>query len=156
MAMESERKFLVRSNAWRAEVEKTMSIRQFYLVAGIDRSLRVRLKDGRATLTLKLGSAARTRDEFEYPLSPEDARQMEPFASGSVIEKTRHLVRHHGFLYEVDEFSGHLSNLVIAELETFEDVADADLPSWLGREVTGIPAYYNASLALHGMPEALG
>jgi len=156
MATESERKFLLRSDAWRAAVEKTMSIRQFYLFSRTDGSLRVRLKEGRATLTLKLGGAARMRDEFEYPISPQDARQMEPFALGSMIEKMRHLVRHRGFLYEVDEFSGHLSGLVIAELETSEDVADADLPSWIGREVTGIPAYYNASLALHGMPEATG
>ena len=74
------------------------------------------------------------------------------FAVGHVIEKTRHHVRHGGYLYEVDVFGGDLEGLVLAELETPDDVPDAALPPWLGREVTGQPAYYNASLALSGRP----
>ncbi|WEX09377.1 CYTH domain-containing protein [Chelativorans sp. AA-79] len=153
MAKESERKFLVSNDGWRAAAEEAAAIRQFYLVAAEDRSLRVRLKEGRAILTLKLGSAARERDEFEYPIQPEDAREMERFSLGSVVEKVRHLVSHGGHIYEVDEFCGALAGLVLAELETAAEVAEPDLPPWLGREVTGHPAYYNASLALHGLPE---
>jgi adenylate cyclase len=153
MPTESERKFLVQSEAWRDAATQATAIRQFYLVAEADRSLRVRLKEDRAILTLKLGSAARERDEFEYPLAPEDAQRMEAFALGTVIEKTRHLVPHGGHVYEVDAFSGGLAGLVLAELETADDVADADLPAWVGREVTADGAYYNASLALRGMPE---
>lgn len=153
MPKESERKFLVSNDSWREIAMEAHSIRQFYLVAGADRSMRVRIREGIAMLTLKFGAAARERDEFEYPIPLVEAKEMEHFAIGSVIEKTRHLVRHGEHLYEVDEFSGAHAGLVIAELETERDVTDADLPAWLSREVTGVPAYYNSALALHGLPE---
>jgi len=79
--------------------------------------------------------------------------EMLDFAIGRVIEKTRHHVRHRGYLYEVDVFGGMLAGLVVAELETPEDVPDEMLPAWLGREVTGESRFYNASLALGGIPE---
>jgi len=104
-------------------------------------------------LTLKFGSTARERDEFEYPIPLAEAQEMLAFAIGRVIEKTRHHVRHRGYLYEVDVFGGLLAGLVVAELETPEDVPDEMLPAWLGREVTGESRFYNASLALGGIPE---
>ncbi len=78
---------------------------------------------------------------------------MMQFALGRVICKTRHHVRHGGYLYEVDVFADALDGLVIAELETPDAVADALLPPWLGREVTGDMRFSNASLALNGYPE---
>lgn len=157
MAEEVERKFLVSGDAWRAGVTRRIAIRQFYLFAAPDRSLRVRLEDGKiATLTLKTGKQDRLRDEFEYDIPAADAAAMERFAIGNPIEKTRHLVSHRGHIYEVDVFSGTLAGLVIAELETRETVPQALLPAWIGREVTGEAAYYNASLALNGPPEAGG
>ncbi|TIL80649.1 MAG: adenylate cyclase, partial [Mesorhizobium sp.] len=42
---------------------------------------------------------------------------------------------------------------VVAELETPQDVQGEMLPDWLGREVTGEHRFYNASLALEGIPE---
>ena len=155
MAKEIERKFLVTTDAWRGHAGGKTAIRQFYLAAAAGRSLRVRIRNGvSATLTLKFGSHGRERDEFEYEIPLGDAGEMMEFATGHVIEKTRHEVRHKGCLYEVDVFSGDLSGLVIAELETPEDVPKAALPEWLGREVTGESAFYNASLALHGLPVA--
>ena len=47
------------------------------------------------------------------------------------------------------------TGLIIAELETPEEVAASMLPPWLGREVTGEPQYYNSSLALGDVPEAV-
>jgi len=61
-------------------------------------------------------------------------------------------VPHRGRLYEVDVFAGDLAGLVLAELETPEDVPDDELPEWLGREVTGEPAFYNAAMARNGLP----
>lgn len=154
MVKEIERKFLVSGNAWRDLVEADIPIRQFYLAATPDRSVRVRVSNGAsAKLTLKFGSKVRERDEFEYPIPLAEAEEMEAFAIGHVIEKTRHHVRHRGHLYEVDVFGGMLAGLVVAELETPEDVPDEMLPDWLGREVTGEQRFYNASLALGGIPE---
>jgi CYTH domain-containing protein len=154
MGKEVERKFLVSSAAWRDLVEADIRIRQFYLAAAPGRTVRVRISDGvSAELTLKFGSKARERDEFEYPIPLAEAQEMQAFAIGRVIEKTRHHVRHRGYLYEVDVFGGTLAGLVVAELETPEDVPDQVLPDWLGREITGEQRFYNASLALGGIPE---
>ncbi|BCG91870.1 CYTH domain-containing protein [Mesorhizobium sp. 131-2-1] len=154
MGKEVERKFLVSSAAWRDLVEADIRIRQFYLAAAPGRTVRVRISDGvSAQLTLKFGSKARERDEFEYPIPLAEAQEMQAFAIGRVIEKTRHHVRHSGYLYEVDVFGGLLTGLVVAELETPEDVPDEMLPDWLGREITGESRFYNASLALGGIPE---
>ena len=153
MAKEIERKFLVSGETWRRAVEASVTLRQFYLVATAERSVRIRIKDDmEARLTLKFGAQARERDEFEYKIPLAEATEMEAFAIGTTIEKTRHHIRHQGYLYEVDVFGGALSGLVIAELESPDDVSDGNLPTWLGREVTGETAYYNASLALGGLP----
>ncbi|AZO10447.1 MULTISPECIES: CYTH domain-containing protein [unclassified Mesorhizobium] len=154
MVKEVERKFLVASSAWRDRAEAHIRIRQFYLAAAPGRTVRVRISDDNsARLTLKFGSSARERDEFEYPIPLADAEEMMAFAVGRVIDKTRHHVRHRGYLYEVDVFGGVLAGLVVAELETPEDVPGEMLPDWLGREVTGEQRFYNASLALGGIPE---
>jgi CYTH domain-containing protein len=154
MGKEVERKFLVSSTAWRDLAEADIRIRQFYLAAAPGRTVRIRISDGAsAKLTLKFGSRARVRDEFEYSIPLAEAEEMLAFAIGRVIEKTRHHVRHRGYLYEVDVFGGPLAGLVVAELETPEDVPDEMLPDWLGREVTGESKFYNASLALGGIPE---
>ncbi|MER8464744.1 CYTH domain-containing protein [Mesorhizobium sp. M1409] len=154
MGKEIERKFLVSGTAWLELAEADIRILQFYLAAGPARTVRVRISDGTsAKLTLKFGGKARERDEFEYSIPLSEAMEMLDFALGRVIEKTRHHVRHRGYLYEVDVFGGPLAGLVVAELETPEDVPDEMLPDWLGREVTGEQKFYNASLALGGIPE---
>lgn len=154
MAKEIERKFLVADPAWRGQVEAEIRIRQFYLAAGPGRTVRIRISDGAdATLTLKFSGRGHGRDEFEYPVPLAEAEEMQAFGLGRIIEKTRHHVRHGGYLYEVDVFAGALSGLVIAELETPDVVPADDLPPWLGREVTHDVRYYNAQLALGDAPE---
>ncbi|OQM74960.1 CYTH domain-containing protein [Manganibacter manganicus] len=154
MVKEIERKFLVRDNTWREAVHKRIAIVQFYLAISAERSMRIRVSDGRkAKLTLKFGSDLAERDEFEYPVPLGDAAEMEAFAIGRIIRKTRHHVRHEGYLYEVDVFGAELEGLTVAELETPDRVPDELLPAWLGPEVTGQLRYSNASLALNGFPE---
>lgn len=155
MAKEIERKFTVASGEWRDAVEAEIRIRQFYLAASKSRTIRIRIiEGGDAILTLKFSSGQRGRDEFEYPVPLAEAVEMLPFAIGRVIEKTRCHVTHEGYLYEVDVFGGPLAGLVIAELETPDEVPDEKLPGWLGQEVTDDPRYYNASLALGDIPES--
>jgi CYTH domain-containing protein len=154
MAKEIERKFLVRSSAWRPAVESSTLIVQFYLAISSERSIRLRINDGgKARLTLKFGSDLAARDEFEYAVPLSEAREMMQFAIGAVIRKTRHHLRHNGYLYEIDVFEEPLDGLVVAELETPDRVPAEMLPAWLGQEVTGEIRYSNASLALNGFPQ---
>jgi CYTH domain-containing protein len=154
MAKEIERKFLVEGDAWRAAASSRHSIVQFYLAAREDRSVRIRIRDGeKAVLTLKFGSGAWERDEFEYVIPLPDAAEMRRFAIGRIIEKTRHIVKHDGHVFEVDEFHGGLEGFVLAELETPEAASVASLPGWVSEEVTDDPAYTNAALAVAGLPK---
>lgn len=154
MAKEIERKFLVKDGSWLAAAEKKIAIVQFYVAISAERSIRLRISNGKAArLTLKFGSDLAERDEFEYAVPLAEASEMMAFALGQVIRKTRHHVRHRDHLYEVDVFSGDLEGLVVAELETPDRVPDEALPAWIDREVTGEIRYSNASLALNGFPE---
>jgi len=148
MAKEIERKFLVSSDGWRSQSDGGTVFRQGYVVAMPDRSVRIRIMDGRlARLTIKLGSGSLIRDEFEYDIPIADAEELMPSAVGLVLDKTRYEVRHGGFLWEVDVYEGAYRGLVIAEVE-LESAADTpDLPDWLGVEVTGDSRYSNQSLA---------
>jgi adenylate cyclase len=154
MAIEVERKFLVRNDEWQALSTATSRFRQFYLAGADDRTVRVRVVDeSRAVLTLKFGTSVAIRNEYEFPIPIGDAMDMQRFALGTVLAKRRHLVPYGPHVYEVDVFEGELKGLVLAELESPDALTVSDLPGWLGREVTGQSAYFNASLALKGLPE---
>lgn len=148
MAKEIERKFLVRDDAWKSNVTSETRIRQAYICVESDRSVRIRTKnDTTAQVTIKFGSNLRVRDEFEYPIPIDDAREMIGIADGHVIDKTRYTVDFAGFTWEIDVFAGHHRGLVIAEVEMQSETDDPKLPAWLGREVTGDKRYSNQSLA---------
>lgn len=148
MAKEIERKFLVRNDGWRSAVETRSVLRQGYIASMDDRSVRVRILDGKsARLTIKIGRSAITRDEFEYDIPVADAKELLQNAIGIVIEKTRHRVPYEGFVWEVDVFAGEHRGLVIAEVEMTAETDNPALPAWLGREVTGDFRYSNQALA---------
>ena len=156
MAKEIEQKFLVIGEGWREVATARRQLRQFYLATGDERSVRVRVVDGiEARLTLKFGGTGRIRDEFEYDLPLEDAEEMQAFAIGTPIVKTRHIVPVGDHVWEVDEFAEALAGLVMAEVECADPVPMAERPSWVGREVTEDAGFYNLSLALNGLPEGV-
>ena len=93
-------------------------------------------------------STVPTPSNTSAPASFFDASSSACSAPGVVIEKTRHTVDHGGFTWEVDVFEGKYHGLVVAEVEMNDENADPDLPSWLGREVTGDKRFSNQSLAM--------
>ncbi len=148
MVKEIERKFLVADDGWKAGVGETNSFLQAYIATGDDRSIRVRIIDGkRARLTIKIGRDMLVRDEFEYDIPVSDAEELMQAAIGIVLEKTRHKVDYRGFTFEVDEFAGFYHGLVVAEVEMRSENDKPDLPAWLGREVTGDKRYSNMAMA---------
>jgi adenylate cyclase len=149
MAKEIERKFLVSGQRWRTFADEGIAMRQAYIVAQEDRSLRVRiLGDGKASITLKIGHAVLVRDEYELDIDRDEAEDMLRHAIGNVIEKVRYKVPHEGHVWEVDVYEGAHRGLVIAEVELASIHDDPDLPNWVGREVTGESQYSNQSMAL--------
>ncbi|QRM53145.1 CYTH domain-containing protein [Sinorhizobium sp. BG8] len=149
MAKEIERKFLVSGSRWRQTADAGVRIRQSYIITTDDRSVRVRTYgDGRAQLTIKIGQSALVRDEYEFDIDPDEARDMMRQAIGTIIEKTRYKVRHGSHVWEIDVYGGIHTGLVIAEVELASIHDDPDLPPWVGREVTGESRYSNQVMAL--------
>jgi adenylate cyclase len=150
MAIEIERKFLVRDHSWRAQSESDSRIVQGYLSTDARLTLRARLRGEQAFLTLKGPTRGVARSEFEYPIPPADAEAMlAEFAQSALIEKRRYLVREQGWLWEVDEFAGDNHGLVLAEIELPDAAQEFPRPVWLGEEVSDDPRYFNSSLARH-------
>jgi len=154
MGIEIERKFLVTGDAWRAAAHEVLPMAQGYIndLGAMDRgeqkaSVRVRLQGEQAFLNLKSRELGHTRQEFDYPIPVEDARALLALCVGGVIDKRRHLVRHGGHLWEVDEFLGANAGLVVAEIELASAGEAFDRPGWAGREVTDEARYYNLALA---------
>ena len=150
MAVEIERKFLVRSEAWRSLATTEASIRQAYLASGERSTTRVRIKNSSdATVTIKSKRAELRRLEIEYPISVLDAEALLSLRHSGLIEKTRFIVPWRAHRWEVDVFSGDNLGLVIAEIELRHEDETFDRPPWLGIEITGQSQYYNGSLARH-------
>jgi CYTH domain-containing protein len=66
-----------------------------------------------------------------------------------LIEKTRYKIEVAGLTWEVDEFAGENQGLIIAEVELTDANQTVELPSWIGKEVSDDPRYYNANLSQH-------
>ncbi len=154
MGIEIERKFVVEGTGWREAAHEVIEMAQGYLndAAAVNRgdqraSVRVRLEGEGARLNIKSREVGASRQEFEYPLPPEDARALIALCVGGVVRKRRHLVRVEGMLWEIDEFLGENEGLVVAEVELESLDQPIVLPAWAGREVTHLPRYYNLNLA---------
>jgi adenylate cyclase len=148
MGREIERKFLVCGTPWAAGSTRQRLV-QGYLSLDPARTVRVRISDDSAWLTVKgiTRGCSRTEHECEIPVTT--AEGMMTLCLPGVIEKTRHRIHVGRHLWEVDEFHGTNAGLVIAEVELASETEEFEKPPWLGEEVTQDPRYYNASLSSH-------
>ncbi|MDK1081939.1 MAG: CYTH domain-containing protein [Anaerolineae bacterium] len=147
MPTEIERKFLVIGDGWRTD--KGIRIRQGYLNRERGRIVRVRIAGDNGYITIKGITTGISRAEFEYAIPAVDAGQLLQMCDGRLIEKVRHVVVHKGTSWEVDEFHGDNSGLLIAEVELEFEEQTFEKPVWLGAEVTGDVRYYNSYLSQH-------
>lgn len=148
MAKEIERKFLVTDRTFVNMATSSSRIRQCYLSDATDATVRLRLKDNEAYLTIKGRNHGCVRDEWEYQIPTDEAIEMaERLTEGFAIDKTRYKVPYKGFLWEVDEFHGRHEGLIVAEVEMPSADCVPELPPFVGKEVTGDVKYYNSVLA---------
>ncbi|GIZ07855.1 CYTH domain-containing protein [Flavobacterium sp. UMI-01] len=149
--IEIERKFLVTSNAYKEVAFSHNRIKQGYLSAVPERTVRVRIKGDRGFLTIKgvTSASGMSRYEWEKEIPVAEAEELLLLCEDGVIDKTRYEVKYLGQVYEIDEFYGRNQGLVMAELELLCESETIQKPSWLGEEVTGNSKYYNAYLSKH-------
>ncbi len=148
MGIEIERKFLVNKEKWDLVVKERKSLfRQGYMVSDADKTIRVRLTDKEAFLTIKGLTVGISRHEFEYPIPVADAQQMLDGLCGAVVSKIRNFINHDNKLWEVDEFLGENEGLIVAEIELKSEDEAFSLPEWVTVEVTSEKKYSNSNLA---------
>ena len=158
--MEIERKYLVTSDCY-----KEMAVARYHIIQGyISRektgTVRVRITDDKAYLTIKGKPAAGhfARYEWEKEIDVQEAEELMKLCQGTVIDKTRWIVPTETvdnlqltvdnlqLIWEVDEFHGKHEGLVVAEIELDNEEQSFEIPDFIGDEVTHDPRYYNANM----------
>jgi adenylate cyclase len=146
--LEIERKFLVKKGgAYRRAAFSSSHIQQGYIPA-MGATVRIRVRDDRAFLTIKSRSVdgGLSRYEFEKEITLDEAGHLLKLCKGGVIDKHRYLVKSGNHVFEVDEFHGDNDGLVMAEVELGNSTESYEKPDFIGMEVTGDSRFYNSNL----------
>ncbi len=147
MGLEIEHKYLVKDDSYKKMSVKNDLIIQGYISRDKNRTVRIRVINDEAFVTIKGATCIDRRAEYETPISKNDAMEIiKNLCIPPIIEKTRYIVEHEGKKWEVDEFHGNLKGLVIAEIELKSSDEKYSVPSFIGNNVTGDPRYYNSNL----------
>lgn len=148
MPQEIERKFLVNSDAYKAEADQQTRIIQGYMSSNPKSTVRIRIKGNKGYITIKgkVIPGGFSRYEWEKEIPVNEAKELLELCEPGIIDKTRYEVPAGRFTYEVDEFYGENQGLVVAEIELTSEEDNFEKPAWLGREVTGDARYYNSRL----------
>lgn len=147
MAIEIERKFLLKNNSWREQIYASKTIRQGYLAPVGTSSIRVRIQGDKANINIKSARLGIKRTEYEYDIPLEDAIDMlDNLCQQPQINKTRHLLKVGRHTWEIDEFYDDNDGLIVAEVELEAEDEAFEKPDWLGQEVSDDRRYYNVSL----------
>jgi adenylate cyclase len=153
--IEIERKFVVDALPDGLDEHPGRRIEQGYLAIAPDGvEVRVRRREGDATLTIKSGPA-HVRTEEELAIDARRFAALWPLTEGRRVIKTRHEIPlEPGVVAELDVYAGAHDGLMTAEIEfgSMEASERFSPPPWLGREVTGDARYANQTLAVNGRP----
>ncbi|MBT8244344.1 MAG: CYTH domain-containing protein [Winogradskyella sp.] len=146
---EIERKFLVKSDAFKVKAFNLYHIKQGFLNSHPERTVRIRLNKNQGVLTVKGKSTSDglSRFEWEKQISVDEAESLLQLCEIGIIDKIRYEVKVGNHIFEVDEFYGDNNGLIIAEVELNSETETFEKPDWLGEEVTGNVNYYNSNLS---------
>lgn len=148
MPLEIERKYLLASDLWRDEVDRSQAMAQGYLVGvGGKASIRVRVAGDEARLNIKAAVVGAARAEYDYGIPLDEGKTLLATLTVGTVEKTRHYIERDGLTWEIDEFHGDSNGLIVAEVELDAEDQAITRPGWLGQEVTDKSRYYNHALS---------
>ena len=153
--IEIERKYLVVGDPWKQYTKVTQTtMSQGYISKSPKHTVRVRVTDKKAVITIKGPTKGFSRAEYEYDIPMSDGKELLNMCDGGIIIKTRYtFTDDDGQVWEIDEFGpGVNEGLIMAELELeAEDTPVIQLP-WIRREVTFDKRYTNAYISNHLVP----
>ena len=148
MLIEIERKFLVKNLGFLNESFNKHKIIQGYLSKDPHRTVRVRICDNEAFLTIKGKSSENgvSRIEIEKTIPLIDGKRLLKLCLPELIKKDRYSIKINDHIFQVDVFKEKNEGLIIAEIELNSENSNYPKPDWLGKEVTGQKKYYNSQL----------
>ena len=147
MALEIERRFLIKNDNWRKFITNKIFIEQGYLSKTIDDwIIRIRFTGKDFKITLKKHIESFTNFEFEYSIPQKDGETIMSNLSNTV-KKERFFLEIEKKSWIIDCFKENNYPLEIAEIELSSEEEDLSLPSFISKEITGMKHYSNFSLA---------
>ena len=147
MALEIERRFLIKNDNWKKFITKKIFIEQGYLSKGLDNwIIRIRFSGKDFKITLKKHIESFTNFEFEYSIPQTDGEQIMSNLT-NLIKKERFFLKVEKKTWIIDCFKESNYPLEIAEIEISREEEDLSLPSFISREITGLRHFSNFSLA---------
>ena len=147
MALEIERRFLIKNDSWKEFVFKKNFIEQGYLSKSLDDwIIRIRFTGKDYKIALKKHIENFTNFEFEYLIPPKDGETIMANLTNT-IKKERFFLEVENKSWIIDCFKENNYPLEIAEIELSNKDEDFSFPSFISQEITGLKHYSNLSLA---------
>lgn len=146
---EIERKFLIKniSDSELAELSSSiLHISQGYLSRRKESTVRVRICNEKAFITVKGITTGAKREEYEYLIPVDDARNMLQLCEGEPLVKDRYIIPWNELTLEIDIFKGKHEGLRLCEIELPSEDYPLILPPFIDKEVTDDPSYFNSNL----------
>ena len=147
MALEIERRFLIKNDSWKEFINKTIFIEQGYLSKSLDDwIIRIRFTGEDFKIALKKHIESFTNFEFEYSIPQKDGEKIMSTLTNT-IKKERFFLEVEKKSWIIDCFKDNNYPLEIAEIELCNEKEELILPSFISKEITGLTNFSNFSLA---------
>jgi len=147
MALEIERRFLIKNDNWKKFITSKIFIEQGYLSKNLDDwIIRIRFTGKDYKIALKKHIKSFTNFEYEYSIPRKDGETIMSNLSNT-IKKERFFVEVEKKSWIIDCFKEKNYPLEIAEIELSNEKEELNIPSFISKEITGLKYFSNFSLA---------
>ena len=149
MALEIERRFLIKNDHWKEFITNKTSIEQGYLSYNLeDWIIRIRFNGMDFKIALKKHIQNFTNYEYEFPIPNSEGEKIMTTLTNK-IKKERYFLEVDNKNWIVDCFKDNNFPLEIAEIEVNSEKEEVILPPFVSREITGLKIFTNLSLTKH-------
>ena len=147
MALEIERRFLIKNDNWKKFITSKIFIEQGYLSKNLDDwIIRIRFTGKDYKIALKKHIKSFTNFEYEYSIPRKDGETIMSNLSNT-IKKERFYLEVEKKSWIIDCFKEKNYPLEIAEIELSNEKEELNIPSFISKEITGLKYFSNFSLA---------
>ena len=149
MSLEIERRFLIKNDQWKEFITNKTFIEQGYLSYDLeDWIIRIRFNGKKYKIALKKHIKNFTNYEYEYSIPNSEGKKIMSTLANT-IKKERFFLKIDQKDWIVDCFKDKNFPLEIAEIELAKEEEQIILPSFIGKEITGLKIYTNLNLTKH-------